>query len=279
MLYLITDFLILMLFLLIGGSLLTALLLGRRMLPGNGGTDSLKDSQALSRRTARLHGLSTSQEEEYHDSVTLAVCFSRFALQVAYADGVVTQAEYSVILNFFRKANPALLEQLASILRRDMADPGSIDWDYNLQEARRVLAKPRWQSFSAILFDGLLRISLADGHASQRELGIIFGIMQELGWSPEQTASWFRSQRQDQGGRQEWRASQTSMAPDARRQALDILGLPADADATAIKKRYRQLVQEHHPDRYATMGEEIQRSATTRFQAIQQAWETLKASS
>ena len=54
--------------------------------------------------------------------------------------------------------------------------------------------------------------------------------------------------------------------------ALDMLELDADADFPAIRKAYRQLAKQHHPD--LQQGDE---EAARHFQAIQAAYEVLKA--
>ncbi len=48
------------------------------------------------------------------------------------------------------------------------------------------------------------------------------------------------------------------------------LGVPRDADADTIKKAYRKLAREHHPDVSAAAG------AEARFKEIAEAWQTLK---
>lgn len=48
------------------------------------------------------------------------------------------------------------------------------------------------------------------------------------------------------------------------------LGVPRDADAETIKKAYRKLAREHHPDVSAAPG------AEARFKEIAEAWQTLK---
>lgn len=48
------------------------------------------------------------------------------------------------------------------------------------------------------------------------------------------------------------------------------LGVPRDADAETIKKAYRKLAREHHPDVSAASG------AEARFKEIAEAWQTLK---
>jgi DnaJ like chaperone protein len=267
------GFLVLMLSLLLLGSMLMGIFVGRRRLGLGLHDDSLRHVQDLARQQALLKGLNPLQAAEYQDSMTIGICFSRFALQVAYADGMVTQSEIMGILHFFRNADPALVNQIQEILFRDMTNPGSIDWEYNLQEARRILAQPRWQGFMPILFDGLVRISLADGRSSESELSSIFSIMSQLGWTHSQTTSWFQNQS---GFNDQAYAGNSPQSEQTR--AREILGLNASAGPDEIKKRYRELVREHHPDRYAQMGEEMQRSATTRFQTIQKAYETLSLS-
>jgi curved DNA-binding protein CbpA len=54
--------------------------------------------------------------------------------------------------------------------------------------------------------------------------------------------------------------------------ALDTLELKPDADFPTIRKAYRQLAKEHHPD--LKQGDE---EAAKRFQAIQEAYEVLKS--
>ncbi len=53
--------------------------------------------------------------------------------------------------------------------------------------------------------------------------------------------------------------------------ALDTLGLDPDADFPSIRKAYRQLAKQHHPD--IKQGDE---DAAKEFQAIQAAYEVLK---
>lgn len=249
-----------------------------RLSPGH---DSLKETQALSRKEAQIRGLDGKGREDFQDSMTLGVCFARFALEVAYGDGHLSQQELQGILAFFRGAGRGYQEHIREVLEQDLAHPESIDWEYNLQEARRVLAKPAWREFTPILFDGLLSISLADGILSQTELRIIYRIMQDLGWSRERCEAMFHSRGGSGFGGSEGTGGtgrrDTSPSDGARRmaEAFQVLGLESGTPREEVRKRYRQLVREHHPDRYATMGEEMQKTATRRFQAIQEAWEYL----
>ncbi len=60
------------------------------------------------------------------------------------------------------------------------------------------------------------------------------------------------------------------VTPDERR-ALDVLGLPLDADRKALRTRYSELVRRYHPDRNG--GD---RSFETRLQGVVEAYQLLR---
>ena len=55
------------------------------------------------------------------------------------------------------------------------------------------------------------------------------------------------------------------------RRALDVLGLPLDADRRALRARYSELVHRFHPDRNG--GD---RSHEAQLQAVMEAWQLLR---
>ena len=58
----------------------------------------------------------------------------------------------------------------------------------------------------------------------------------------------------------------------------DILGVDPDADKTAIKKAYRRLTNQHHPDKLVAKGmpEEMVKLANEKTQEIRKAWERVR---
>lgn len=66
------------------------------------------------------------------------------------------------------------------------------------------------------------------------------------------------------------RADGRPVTPDERR-ALDLLGLPLDADRKALRTRYSELVRKYHPDRNG--GD---RSFEKRLQAVVEAYQLLR---
>ena len=58
--------------------------------------------------------------------------------------------------------------------------------------------------------------------------------------------------------------------------AYSILGLQPNATNDEIKKAYRKMAVEYHPDKVSYLGEDIQNSAKEKFQKINEAYESLK---
>ena len=55
----------------------------------------------------------------------------------------------------------------------------------------------------------------------------------------------------------------------------DILGVPRNATAEEIKKAYRKLAQEYHPDKLAGVPPAVKKLAEEKFKDVQEAYEIL----
>ncbi len=58
--------------------------------------------------------------------------------------------------------------------------------------------------------------------------------------------------------------------------AYKVLEISPDATDEEVKKAYRKLAIEHHPDKVSYLGEEIQKKAHEKFQKINEAYEQIK---
>ena len=67
-----------------------------------------------------------------------------------------------------------------------------------------------------------------------------------------------------------------AMFYDNSESAYQILEVSKSDDNDTIKKTYRRLVKEHHPDKLAHLGEEHLKGAQEKFQKIQEAYEQIK---
>lgn len=231
--------------------------------------DTLRKVERDARQQSRAADLSQREAEHYQDQQKLGVCFARFALAVAAADGSVDQAELSSVFAFFHDAHPSYMAHIRDVLSRDSKDPSRIDWNYNSLVANELLAKDRFKGFDGVIFDGLLGIAAADGQVHDTELSAIYGIMRSLGWSEEKIATCFRS-------RFGWTDTvESENDADALEQAYHVLDLPKTASMDDVRRRFRELAKTHHPDTVSVMGDGVQRAANEDFQRIKQAYDII----
>ena len=69
------------------------------------------------------------------------------------------------------------------------------------------------------------------------------------------------------------------MSPETQwQEAYEALGVSEDASDVEIKKAYRRLMNQHHPDKLVSKGlpEEMIKLATEKTQEIKSAYETIK---
>ena len=61
----------------------------------------------------------------------------------------------------------------------------------------------------------------------------------------------------------------------AKRDYYEVLGVDKGASAEDIKKAYRKMAIKYHPDKVATLGEDVQKAAEEKFKAVNQAYEAI----
>ncbi len=135
-----------------------------------------------------------------------------------------------------------------------------------------------------------IQMAFCDGHLASQERALLQQVSKQLGISRPQFEFMlkrfqaefnFRRQRfEEQNRHQGTGRSAPSSNGMGRQRALEVLGLGADADAKAIKRAYRKLMAQHHPDKLVSQGlpEHMMQVAKQKSQDIQAAYEYLKKS-
>lgn len=104
----------------------------------------------------------------------------------------------------------------------------------------------------------LFGISNSDGHVHELELQTIHTISNYLGVSHADfeslKAMYFKDTNSD----------------------YKILEIEPSATDDEVKKAYRKMAVKYHPDKVASLGEEVQRAANEKFKKVQQAYENIK---
>jgi uncharacterized membrane protein YkvA (DUF1232 family) len=82
--------------------------------------------------------------------------------------------------------------------------------------------------------------------------------------------------RAAQGFRREDSQGKREGAPFSSRTPYEVLGLNQDATAEEVKRAYRNLAGQYHPDKVSHLGEEFRALAERKFKEIQRAYDELR---
>jgi len=190
-------------------------------------------------------------------------------VRLAEVDGSLDRREVTVIRHFFQRElgyNDEKLLWIRDLIQNARASTVSIEElcallvrDYDLQ-ARYIVVQM------------LGRVAAADGAIGPAEAALLKDIVRHLGLAPFLADFQFQWQQgfEQAGGRR-------APAPDRTAEAFATLGLSPGASAADIKKAWRDLSKEHHPDRVTHLGEELRKVAEDRMRRINAAYDTLKS--
>jgi len=187
-------------------------------------------------------------------SVAFTIGMIGLGAKMAKADGVVTEDEIRAFKQVFHipDGELATVARVFNLAKQDVAGYET----YARQIAK--LFDARADVLEDVL-DGLFHIAKADNAFHPGEHGFLRRVADIFGFSEADFAR-IRARHVD--------------VPD---DPFLILGLPRDAAPDAVRKRYRELVREHHPDRHIAAGvpEEMVELATERLQKINEAYERI----
>ncbi len=203
----------------------------------------------------RLTYLSTHEEA----NMTFFVAVFSMLAKLARVDGYVSKAEIATIERFMAedlRLTPQSRNAAVGIFQTALDSPQTFE-DYASQFYEQFRFQPQILDF---MLDILFRVSVADGKLTEeaealiRSAARIFGI-----------------------GEERYRQIRKAYATDVERYYA-VLGVGKNDPPEQIKKAYRHLVQEYHPDKIAAKGlpEEFTRFAEDKFREIQEAYEKIK---
>ena len=170
---------------------------------------------------------------------------------VIKADGKVSSAERSRFREFFaanfgaQAANEAE-EILNEILQKD----------FNLYEVCSQIRSCMDYSQRLQLYHYLVSLGACDGLV-QVEVDLLETIANYIGLSKTDSDSIMAQFRPNNDSN------------------YRILGITPDATDEEVRKAYRRMAIQYHPDKVATLGEDVQKAAEEKFKAISQAYEAI----
>ena len=191
--------------------------------------------------------------------------------KLAKADGHVSQDEINHVEQFMQKLGMTTEHrQQAIALFRQGADP-AFDLAPTYQRFMSVCGHTR--HLKQVLLVYLIVMALADGHFHPAEQALLAGIASWLGYDQAE----FR-QMLDMVLNQSHFAGGQASAATALDDAYKALGVTRDSSDAEIKRAYRKLMSQYHPDKLMGQGvpEDMIAMATEQAKEIQLAHDLIK---
>ncbi len=187
--------------------------------------------------------------------VGFAIAVIALGAKMAKADGQVTRDEVTAFREVFQiaKDDEAAAARVFNLARTDVA--GFEDYARSVKRMFGDDCEPLFD-----LMDGLFHIAMADGSYHPGEDAFLARIAEIFEISEPQ-----------------FRRLRARYVPDADKDPYEVLGVDHDTSLDEIKKAYRKLVRENHPDQMIARGvpEEAVRLANDRMTELNAAWEEI----
>jgi DnaJ like chaperone protein len=189
-------------------------------------------------------------------SVAFAIAVIALGAKMAKADGQVTRDEVAAFREVFTipKGEEKNAGRLFNLARTDVA--GFEDYAHKI---KTMYGDDRTAPFCDLM-EGLFHIALADGYYHPDEDAFLNRVAQIFGLPDVQ-----------------FKRLRAQFVPDADRDPYDVLGVRADTPMADMRKAWRQLVRDTHPDRMMARGvpQEAVKMAEKRMVAINRAWDEI----
>lgn len=205
---------------------------------------------------------------------------------IAKADGTVTQNEIRHAENVMQRMGLDLDARKFAI---DLFQQGkSSDFDLEAVMSQFKQECHRRRNLMQMFLEVQITMALADGTIHAHERAILHRVGKHLGFAGFMIDQLIKMVQAQQGFHRYSQQGQTSgghggtqyEAPSAPsvEQAYQVLGVKSSDDEKAVKRAYRRLMSQHHPDKLVAKGlpEEMIKMATEKTQEIKSAYELIK---
>jgi len=196
---------------------------------------------------------------------------------LAKADGRVSRDEIQLARDVMRRMN---LNEQMSEAAIGLFNQGK-QADFPLLDVLRQFRQEchRRRNLMQMFVEILMHAAYADGKLDSAERGVLEQVRQELGFSTREfqhIEALVRNARHFGGGG--FGGETTASHQVSLREAYEILGVKETVSDAEVKKAYRRLMNQHHPDKLVAKGlpEEMIKLATEKTQEIKKAYDLVK---
>jgi len=176
------------------------------------------------------------------------------ASYIIKADGRIMHSEMELVRQWLRQNfGEVAVQQGDQILRRlfeAARQQGDERFKQSIKDACLQISMNTEYSVRLQLLNFLVMIAQADGYVDQSEV-----------YALKDVAEWMQVSATEID-------MMLNLEKDDLESAYKVLGMSPDATDDELKKAYRRLALEHHPDRVAALGEDVRKAAEKKFQEI-----------
>jgi DnaJ like chaperone protein len=190
---------------------------------------------------------------------------------VCKSDGRVTRAEINTAERIMEQMALTPEQRREAIAYFNSGKQREFDLDAVLGEFRLLC---RWQpNLFRFFFEVQLQAALADGRVEPAERETLLGIARRLGLSRR---DYVRIESLLRGEQHQRAAGSRERSLSA---SYEILGVPSSATDNEVKRAYRRLMSQHHPDKLASKGlpEEMMKLAKEKTTEIRSAYDAIRS--
>ncbi|MGN6741328.1 co-chaperone DjlA [Dyella sp.] len=202
---------------------------------------------------------------------------------VAKSDGRVSEAEIAIAERLMTRMGLEAAQRQEAIASFNRGKMPEFDVSPTIGELRDWVGLRRDHAFPVL--DVVIETVLAEGNPPPEKMAILrqlafamrvsdmelMALMAMKGYAWNATGGGPRGGTGNGGGYVPPHRSTGGPDPYA------VLGVQRDADERAIKRAYRKLISEHHPDRLGDLPEDMRKRAEARASEINAAYERIKA--
>ncbi|MBJ7537004.1 co-chaperone DjlA [Marinomonas transparens] len=198
--------------------------------------------------------------------------------RLAKADGQVSEAEIQLAQAVMQRLrlSPTAQEQAKQLFNEGKS--ANFDLFAVLEHFKAVVGPG---NLTRTLLEILLVSAYADGHFSVEEKSLVSQVCAHLGVTVAEFEAIHVQVKQQAHFREGYQSSPNGMnSKDLLKAAYDALGVTLEMSDAEIKKAYRRLMSQNHPDKLSSQGlpNEMIELAKERTQEIQSAYELVKNS-
>lgn len=203
----------------------------------------------------------TDGQSQQGDRNSFLLSMLVLAAYIVKADGKVMHSEMELVRGMLcQNFGEDAAQQGDQIMRQLFAEQdrvGKAAYRQNIQQACNQIAYNMDYSGRLQLLSFLVMIAQADGRVDRVEVEALKEVAQWMQMSPQEVDAMLH------------------LEGDSIEDAYKVLGVSPDASDEELRKAYRKLALEHHPDRVAKLGDDVRRAAEKKFQEINAAKERI----